>query len=724
MKKILLLNPKLLVYKEHIDYPYFLNIHIFLLFSFFWKNFTQEEVNISFFDAFSSAFTWVKKRGDYFEFWGDFDREKYDTDFDYIFVNFSPFLVYHQQNIENLQAILSSFPQAKIVYVNMYSWGFCYIDYSPEFLRQKWLSFATLLNGRVEEQILSLFWKESSDNPPSFVDYKSLSHTIDFTSYFSFLLQVSQFWVLDFYTITEKSIPFYTSVGCIFSCNFCTSANPKIKWYSSFPLETIEEQIDFLVHKLWAKKLIILDALFNKDREFTLQLLDIFIKYNLKIEIPNGVRIDLLDESIIQKLSQVLTRLSVSIESWSQRVNSMVIWKWLQITQLPEKLSLLKKYGIEVLSHYIIWFPDETKEEINQTLEFAYKQYIDFWVIPLLQFATPLPWTRLWEQVQENLYEENIYEKFQTDSYISSPHFTQEELSLFKENFYKKIEVSKTKKIIINLTYACQNNCVFCATGDRFKLSQDFGYVVWQLINYYKKWVRLLDLDGGEPTLYKDLTRVVKVAKKIGYSFINLTSSWRRLKDTLLLESIIQSGIDSLLISLHWTKDSIHDAITQKQGSFQDTIAWIKNIVETRKKYPIHFGINITLCQQNQKNLEEYLHFIEQFYPDTVNVQFMTPFWNAQEMEALVQDTEKCCLTLKQILPQLSYKVHLINLPFCFMEGFESYVVWDIQKMERDMLFVWETPSNLYNYLAVKRVKKECCTSCTFSIVCDGFYSS
>jgi 2-iminoacetate synthase ThiH len=63
-----------------------------------------------------------------------------------------------------------------------------------------------------------------------------------------------------------------------------------------------------------------------------------------------------------------------------------------------------------------------------------------------------------------DLYKINLYEKFQTDYILKSINFTKEDLIVFKENFYKKINVSKTKKIIINLTYACINNCIFCAT--------------------------------------------------------------------------------------------------------------------------------------------------------------------------------------------------------------------------------------------------------------------
>jgi hypothetical protein len=40
-------------------------------------------------------------------------------------------------------------------------------------------------------------------------------------------------------------------------------------------------------NNLLVQKIILLDALFNKDIEISNKILDIFIKYDIKLEIPN-----------------------------------------------------------------------------------------------------------------------------------------------------------------------------------------------------------------------------------------------------------------------------------------------------------------------------------------------------------------------------------------------------------------------------------------------------
>ena len=718
MKKILVLNPKIKVYKDHIDYPYYLNINLYLsIFSLIKNN----SLEIDIFDSFTTWLNNVQLINEYYNFWSDFNKDTFDNKYDYILINFSPFILYNKENIDYINNILNNYNNTKIIYLNTYTWGFCYIDYQIEHLLEKWLSNWILLNWNLDLELHKILW--INYNKSNFIDiYSSLDNKINFNNYFLFLKCVSNFWLTDFYKIDTNTLPFYTSKGCIYNCSFCTSANKNIKWFFHYDFDSIENEIYYMKNSLWIKKVILLDSLFNKDIKITNKILDIFIKYDIKLEIPNWVRLDLLNEELIEKLSKLLSILSISIESWNKKINNNIIWKWLDLNKIYNVWEWAKKYNLKLISHYIIGFPEETKKDINDTLEFAYLLYDKYNIKPLLQFATPLPWTRLWNKTDIDLYKINLYEKFQTDYILESDNFTKEDLLIFKTNFEKKISVYKTNKIIINLTYLCQNNCVFCATWDRYKLSQNFSQVIAQLLLYYKKWIELLDLDGWEPTLYKELFQVIKIAKKIGYKTINVTSSWRKFNDITYLEGLLKTWVDSLLISIHWSNELVHDEITWKKWSFNETLLWLKNIFKLKDNYNFSFGINITLCKINEHNLEEYLNFIERFEPEVVNIQFLTPFGTAKNLNWLESNIEKNCIILKNKIPWLDYNVQLINLPFCYMKGFEEYAVWDINKMERDMIFVGEIPSNLYNYLSINREKKPKCNICNYKIICDWFY--
>jgi radical SAM protein with 4Fe4S-binding SPASM domain len=67
-------------------------------------------------------------------------------------------------------------------------------------------------------------------------------------------------------------------------------------------------------------------------------------------------------------------------------------------------------------------------------------------------------------------------------------------------------------------------------------------------------------------------------------------------------------------------------------------------------------------------------------------------------------------------------KLQVINLPFCFMPGYEAFLMGDLLKLERHMLFVNNEEVNLFDYLRERRVKKDVCRGCPHASFCGGFY--
>ena len=67
-------------------------------------------------------------------------------------------------------------------------------------------------------------------------------------------------------------------------------------------------------------------------------------------------------------------------------------------------------------------------------------------------------------------------------------------------------------------------------------------------------------------------------------------------------------------------------------------------------------------------------------------------------------------------------KVQLINLPLCFVPGYERYASGDQAKLSRHMVFVNNESVNLAEYLAERRVYRAECGPCTHRAFCGGFY--
>ncbi|MEI8356215.1 MAG: hypothetical protein WCG31_09030 [Deltaproteobacteria bacterium] len=76
------------------------------------------------------------------------------------------------------------------------------------------------------------------------------------------------------------------------------------------------------------------------------------------------------------------------------------IKKGLNLAQLPEKIALLKRNGINVGGFFMIGFPSETREEIDQTVNLALSLDID---VAAISVFVPLPGSELFEQLPSHI---------------------------------------------------------------------------------------------------------------------------------------------------------------------------------------------------------------------------------------------------------------------------------------------------------------------------------
>jgi MoaA/NifB/PqqE/SkfB family radical SAM enzyme len=104
-------------------------------------------------------------------------------------------------------------------------------------------------------------------------------------------------------------------------------------------------------------------------------------------------------------------------------------------------------------------------------------------------------------------------------------------------------------------------------------------------------------------------------------------------------------------------------------------------------------------------------------------VQFVTPFGRAQA--GIVPDPADAAASVRQVIDEHgdALKVQVINLPFCFMPGYERHLLPDLFKHQRNMVFVSAEEVNLFDYLATTRERREPCAECLLSVACEGFYS-
>lgn len=542
------------------------------------------------------------------------------------------------------------------------------------------------------------------------------------------------------FPIRDHCLPILTSRGCPYRCIHCSS-NPSTRSdglpiapktqrrYSKAYLQRLLRHYK----NLGARRIHLLDELVNVNERHFDDILDIFDEMDLAFEVPNGMRADYILPTHVPRLKKRITTLSISAESGSPRVLSEIIDKQLDLSHIQRAAALAQQEDLPALVHFMIGLPGETKREINQTLSFAMELHETTGAWPSLQFATPLPGTRLERESRRQgrvLPQIKDYgPHFQMRPSIETPEFSMEDLERFRATFEQRLRASGgPKKVIMNVTYKCNNRCTFCATGTRSQFDGDFGRQRELLLKYKKRGVTLLDFDGGEPTLNPNLFALIQFAKRIGYERINVTTNARMASYPEFATRLIRSGISTLLISIHGPDAQTHAQNVGVAEAFDQTCAGVRNLMSAaqtlRQEHGVivELGANITITKSNYKKLSETAALIHGLGLRWFNLQFLTPFGRATN--SIAPDTAEAAQYAMRLIDEFGdkQKIQVINLPFCLMPGYERYLLGDLLKLERHMLFVNNEEVNLFEYLRERRTRKEVCETCPHAIFCGGFY--
>jgi len=196
---------------------------------------------------------------------------------------------------------------------------------------------------------------------------------------------------------TLKYASIMTSRGCPFNCSYChiadETADSKSGAIGRFRIksdERVRNELLILKNEIGAKQIYIEDDSIFGHKKRAIRLLKSIVGFGLDLMDVNGINMIHLvkksnksgwmipDEEVIDLLAEVgFKDIVLPFESGNPRI----IKKWcsnkLPLDRFdPENLiKTIKKYNLHIGTNYMIGFPDETREEIENTINFAKKMY-------------------------------------------------------------------------------------------------------------------------------------------------------------------------------------------------------------------------------------------------------------------------------------------------------------------------------------------------------------
>ncbi|MBN2407356.1 MAG: cobalamin-dependent protein [Elusimicrobia bacterium] len=170
--------------------------------------------------------------------------------------------------------------------------------------------------------------------------------------------------------MTLPSTPILASIGCPYSCSYC-SIHAVHPGYNVRKPEKVVGEIEECVARYGIRDFRFMDDCFGYDRESAVELCRLILDRKLKIHWVCLCRVDTVDLEILKLMKRAgCHQVSYGIEAGTEKAQH-IINKHITIEQARKAVGLTKKAGLDSSASFIIGIPGETIEDMERTIEFA-----------------------------------------------------------------------------------------------------------------------------------------------------------------------------------------------------------------------------------------------------------------------------------------------------------------------------------------------------------------
>lgn len=197
----------------------------------------------------------------------------------------------------------------------------------------------------------------------------------------------------------EKFTLVKTSRGCPYGCIYCTaSAYYGPQWKSRSAAKIVDE-IEEVIKKYDISNFFLSSDTFNVTEDHVLSICTEITKRKLDIKWICNSRADNFSETIAKEMKRSgCWMIAFGIESGSDKI-LLNAKKGATINDARNAIRVCKENGIKAMCYFMFGLPGETKETIEETIDFALEidpDYAHFYV------ATPFPGTAFFKLADEN----------------------------------------------------------------------------------------------------------------------------------------------------------------------------------------------------------------------------------------------------------------------------------------------------------------------------------
>lgn len=255
-----------------------------------------------------------------------------------------------------------------------------------------------------------------------------------------------------------------TSRGCPYNCSFCFH-QLGYSWRAR-SAENVIDEIEWQVDEIGAKEIEIVDDNFTLDLKRVNDICDGILRrgIDVKIQLASGIRVDKINKEILSKLYDAGCWMTAIAPETGDIETLNKINKGFDLDRVKLVLKWCKDIGIKTYTMFMLGFPWETRENIQNTIDFASDIDTDF-----IQFTkfTPLPKTLIYKNYNFSETTEDLINK--ESFFLGADNKSEIEKMIrwaYKKNLMRPKTISKLLKTfyftdIIKMTSFAIRNRIF-----------------------------------------------------------------------------------------------------------------------------------------------------------------------------------------------------------------------------------------------------------------------
>lgn len=248
-----------------------------------------------------------------------------------------------------------------------------------------------------------------------------------------------------------RIVKMITSRGCTYDCCFCSVPYTSLRRFRGRSPANVVAEIDLWVSEYRIEGIMFEDDNLTLNVKRARELFDAIVErnYGLKLYARN-FRADLFDFHMLKQMKRAgFDLIWITPESGNQRILDRVIGKKLDLNQVEMSVRMMKRAELRVAAAFVIGLPEETWDDILDTVAFARKLKrlgVDqFW----FSIATPMAGTRLYETALERrLIEGMDLARFSYyEGSFDTEHWSAEEIVRLRQNLMEELNDSPANRL-------------------------------------------------------------------------------------------------------------------------------------------------------------------------------------------------------------------------------------------------------------------------------------